>query len=91
MFTIDLVLKTTPIPLSVERKEESAAQALYRELLAAVAQTPAHMIELTCEKQTEKKVAVLSSEIVGIQLSQKGAAGSSGRGPGFFAQLLEQS
>lgn len=91
MFTIDLVLKTTPIPLSVERKEEDAAQALYRELLAAVAQTPGQMIELTCEKQTEKKVAVLSSEIVAIQLSQKGAAGASGRAPGFFAQLLEQS
>ncbi len=91
MFTIDLVLKTTPIPLSVERKEETAAQALYGELVAAVAQTPGRMIELTCEKQTEKKVAVLSSEIVAIQLSQKGAAGAAGRAPGFFAQLLEDS
>lgn len=91
MFTIDLVLKTTPIPLSVERKEEAAAQALYGELLAAVGQTPGRMIELTCEKQTEKKVAVLSSEIVAIQLSEKGAAGAAGRAPGFFAQLLEQS
>ncbi len=91
MFTIDLVLKTTPIPLSVERKEEAAAQALYQEILSAVEQNSSRMLELTCEKQPEKKVAVLSSEIVAIQLSQKGAAGAAGRAPGFFAQLLEQS
>ena len=43
------------------------------------------LIELTCEKQTEKKVAVMSDQISAVILSQKDGSAAAGRVPGFFA------
>jgi hypothetical protein len=47
-------------------------------------------VELKCEGKTEKKIAVRSSEISGVQISQKdGAASGGGKPPGFFALTAE--
>ena len=44
------------------------------------------VIELTCDRQTEKKAAVRASEILSVQMAQKdGSAVGGGRPPGFFA------
>ncbi|MBD1835071.1 hypothetical protein H6F74_08390 [Trichocoleus sp. FACHB-90] len=84
MFTIDLILKNTPMPLSVQRKSDEDAQALYQEIMTAM-RGNATVLELTCDRQTEKKVALLSSEIVAVQISQKSSTAATGRPPGFYA------
>ena len=86
MFTIDLTLKNTPFPLSVQRKSPEDAEALYQEIMTAMRSGHPDIIELTCDRQTEKKVAIRSSEISGVQVSQKAStSAASGRPPGFFA------
>lgn len=85
MFTIDLTVKHTPFPLSVQRKSEEDAENLYKEILETMRSGNPQLLELTCEKQPEKKIAVLTSEISAIQLSQKSSTASAGRPPGFFA------
>ncbi len=86
MFTIDLTLKNTPFPLSVQRKAAEDAESLYQHILQAMRSGSPDIVELTCDRQTEKKVAIRASEITGVQMSQKAStAAASGRPPGFFA------
>ncbi len=86
MFTIDLTLKNMPFPLSVQRKSAEDAEALYQQIMTAMRSGNPDIIELTCDRQTEKKVAIRSSEISGVQISQKAStAAAGGRPPGFFA------
>jgi hypothetical protein len=85
MFNIDLTLKNTPFPLSVQRKVAEDAEAVYQKLLQAMQSGSTEIVELTCESQTEKKVAVRASDISSVQMSQKTGAAAGGRPPGFFA------
>lgn len=86
MFIVDITLKNTPMSLSVQRNDMDSAQATYQDLLNALQSGDRTVIELTCDRQTEKKVAILVEQISAVQMSEKsGSATSSGRPPGFFA------
>jgi predicted kinase len=84
MFTIDLTLKGTSMALSVQRKEAEAAEALYQQILQALKKGDTAVIELTCDKQPEKKIALLCSEISAVQLSDKSSSNTAGRAVSFF-------
>jgi hypothetical protein len=86
MFIIDITLKGTPVALSVQRKTEEDAEALYKQVVDAIGPSNGKAIELTCEHQPGKKISILSSEISAVQISEKsGSATSSGRPPGFVS------
>ena len=85
MFTIDLTLKNTSVPLSVQRKSAEEAQALYQEVITAMRSESNELLELTCDHQPEKKVGVLTNQISAVVISQKSGAAGTGRTPGFFA------
>jgi hypothetical protein len=85
MFTIDLTLKNTPVPLSVQRKSVEEAQATYQEVLSAMQARTPQILELTCHHQPDKKIGVYSDQISAVVMSQKSGAVGSGRTPGFFA------
>lgn len=86
MFTIDLTLKSTPMPLSIQRNTEEEAEATYKEVVSAM-RSPgeSQIVELTCQKQTDKKIAVLGDQISAVTISQKSGAAGTGRAPGFLA------
>lgn len=86
MFTIDLSIKNTAFPISVQRKSAEDAEAVYQLILAAIRSGNPDIVELKCEGKTEKKIAVRASEISGVQITQKdGVSTGSGKPPGFFA------
>lgn len=86
MFTIDISVRNTAFPISVQRKSPEDAEAVYQLILAAMRSNNPDIVELKCEGKTEKKIAVRASEISGVQVIQKdGVSTSSGRAPGFFA------
>ena len=89
MYSIDITLKLSPIPISVQRKEEAGADALYQTIINAMRSPNPELLELTCEKQTDKKVAVLSDQISAVIVSQKSGAASTGRAPGFVAEATK--
>jgi len=90
MFTIDLSLRNTAFPISVQRKSAEDAEAVYQLILAAIRSGSPDVVELKCEGKTEKKIAVRASEISGVQITQKdGVTTSSGRPPGFAALTAE--
>ena len=90
MFTIDLSIRNTAFPISVQRKSTEDAEAVYQLVLAAIRSGNPDVVELNCEGKTEKKIAVRASEISGVQIIQKdSAASSSGKPPGFAAFTAE--
>lgn len=91
MFTIDIVLKNVPLPLGVDRKEAESAEALYQQLLEAMKASTPKVVELTCDRQTNKKVAVSSQDIIAVQLTDKDAGDTVTSRGGFFAQLVQQA
>ncbi|TBR58229.1 hypothetical protein BLD44_011645 [Mastigocladus laminosus UU774] len=90
MFTIDLTVRNTPFPISVQRKTVEDAEAVYQLILAAMSSGKPEIVELKCEGKTDKKIAVRAIEISGVQVTQKDSATTaSGRPPGFFALASE--
>lgn len=76
MFAIELSLKGNPIPVTVERKEKEGASALYNSIVESIQSGHPKVIQLTCEKQLERNVAVLTEEICGVQVSEKSSSAS---------------
>ena len=85
MISINLMLKYSPVPVSVQRKEAEEAEKLYAEILAAMRSPSPQLLELACDKQEGKKIAILSDQISAAILSGKDDATSPGRGAGFFS------
>jgi hypothetical protein len=83
MFVIELSLKLSPMPIAVQRKELEAAQALYQEIREAMQHGERRLLELSCEKAEEKQVALISNEILAVQLYEKSALGAGSKRPGF--------
>ena len=52
-----------------------------------MASSKPELLELTCDKQPEKKIAVLSDQISAVIISQASGTTASGRPPGFFAPV----
>ncbi|WP_293130939.1 hypothetical protein [Microcoleus sp. bin38.metabat.b11b12b14.051] len=90
MFSIDIIVKNTPVSLSVQRKLAEDAEAVYQQVVEAMGNSQPQILELTCEKNPEKKVAVISSEISGVVISQKSGTASTGRAPGFVSMTLAE-
>ena len=84
MFTIELSLKGNPIPVSVERKEKDDAQAIYNSIVEAIESGSPKVLKMTCEKQAEKNVALLTDQICGVQMSEKSSSTATGVGFGRY-------
>ena len=83
MYVLELSLRLSPMPIAVQRKELTGAQELYGELRLALESGHPKVLELTCEKDEQKRISLLSSEIVAIQIYEKTAGGGGARRPGF--------
>lgn len=90
MFTIDIVLQDIPLPISVQRKEAEAAESLYQEILQAMRSGSSDLVELTCDKDEDKKVAVKGNLISGVSVNKKSGGMAEGRVPGFFAAIADK-
>jgi hypothetical protein len=83
MFVIELSLKLSPMPVAVQRKELAGAEAVYNNVRQAMESGQPRLLELNCEKAEEKRICLLSSEILAVQLYEKSAIGSGSKRPGF--------
>jgi hypothetical protein len=85
MYSLDLTLKYSPMPVSVQRKDDDSARTLYQSIVDAMRSGNATVIELTCDKEEDKKIALMSDQISAVSLNKKSGAAAAGRVPGFFA------
>lgn len=91
MYIVEFALKHTAMPLTVQKKDKEAAEATYHSALEAIASGNPVTLEATCDKVTDKKVAIAVSELAAVQIYEKsGSAGTGGRAPGFFALASDE-
>ena len=86
MYSIELTIKLSPLPLIVQRKVHGDAQRLYCEVIDAMKKGNQRFLELTCEKVEDKKITVLVSEIIAVQIYEKTSSSGSSKRPGFSIQ-----
>ena len=70
----------------MQRKEHRDAKRLYAELIDVIRKGNQRLIELTCEKVVDKKVTVLVSEIIAVQIYEKTSSSGGSKRPGFSLQ-----
>lgn len=83
MYVVELSLKLSPMPVAVQRKEQSAAEALYGQVKQAMESGQPRLLEFSCDKEESKRVCLLSSELVAVQMYEKSATGGGSKRPGF--------
>ncbi len=83
VYVIELALKMSPFPLSVQRKELSEARSVYQKVIEAMQNGSPKLFELSCELIEGKKMSVLTSEILAIQIYEKTASIGGAKRPGF--------
>ena len=86
MYCIELTIKLNPLPLIVQRKEHEDAKRLYSEVIDSIQKGNQRLLELTCEKVEDKKISVLVSEIIAVQIYEKTSSSGSSKRPGFSLQ-----
>ncbi|MEM1310711.1 MAG: hypothetical protein AAF892_06580 [Cyanobacteria bacterium P01_D01_bin.71] len=92
MYTLEVNLKHSPSPLVVQKETLEAAQAEYQKVLGALQDGNTVVLELACAQVTDKHISVLVSEIAAVQLYEKsGTTSASGRPPGFFSMVGDQT
>ena len=83
MYSIELTIKLSPLPLIVQRKEHRDAKRLYSEVIETIKRGNQRLLELTCEKVEDKRITVLVSEIIAVQIYEKTSSSGSSKRPGF--------
>ena len=83
MFVVEVNLKLSAMPISIQRKELDAAMAVYSEVKGAMESGHPRLLELSCEKAEEKRVCLMSSEVIAVQVYGKSAMGAGAKRPGF--------
>jgi len=92
MYTLELNLKQSPLPITLQKKALEDAQADYQRISEALQGGNAVALELTCDQVPDKRVMVLVSELAAVQIYEKsGTTSASGKPPGFFSMIGEQA
>ena len=83
MYSIEIAIKLSPLPLIVQRKDHGDAKKLYSEIIEVIQKGNQKLLELTCEKVEDKKITVLVSEIIAVQIYEKTSSSGTSKRPGF--------
>ena len=84
MFTIELSLRYSPFPISIQKKEHDDVLKVFEHIKNAMRDnTESVLINLTCDKMNSKSVAILSREIIAVQIYEKSAIAGGSKRPGF--------
>jgi len=84
MFTLELTLRYSPFPISIEKKEYDDVLRVFEQIKNAMRDnTDSVLIDLTCDKMESKSIAILSREIIAVQIYEKSAIAGGSKRPGF--------
>ena len=84
MFTLELSLRYSPFPISIQKKEHDDVNRIFEQIKDAMKENAnSILIDLTCDKMESKSIAVLSKEIIAVQIYEKSAIAGGSKRPGF--------
>jgi len=84
MFTLELSLRYSPFPISIQKKEYDDVLRIFEQIKNAMRENAdSVLIDLTCDKINSKSISVLSREIIAVQIYEKSAMAGGSKRPGF--------
>ena len=89
MYSLELSMRYSPFPLSIQKKEFEDVKRIYDELKSAMNETSdfSNLIELKCDKVKDKLIAVRSGEIISVQIYEKSSVAGGAKRPGFSLNI----
>ena len=84
MYTIELTLRYSPFPISIQKKEYEEALNTFNNIKSMMKdQNINSIIDLNCDKMEGKSISLLTREIIAIQIYEKSAIAGGSKRPGF--------
>ena len=89
MYSLELSLRYSPFPLSIQKKEFEDVKRIYEEIKNYMNETleTSNLIELRCDKVQDKLIAVRTQEIISVQIYEKSAVAGGAKRPGFSLNI----
>ena len=89
MYSLELSLRYSPFPLSIQKKEFEDVQQIYDEIKNAMNENveSSNLIELRCDKVQDKLIAVKAKEVVSVQIYEKSSVAGGAKRPGFSLDI----
>ena len=85
MYSLELNLKYSPFPLSIQKKDYEDVKRIYDEIKDSMIgnNQESTLIELRCDKVQDKLIAVCAKEIISVQIYEKSSVAGGSKRPGF--------
>ena len=89
MYSLEISLRYSPFPLSVQKKDYEEVKRIYDEIKDFMNGNNQHsaLIELSCEKVQDKIITVLAKEVISVQIYEKSAVAGGSKRPGFSLDI----
>ena len=89
MYSLELTLRYSPFPLSVQKKEYEEVKRIYDEIKNLMNESleTSRLIELRCDKVQDKIIAVRAQEVISVQLYEKSSVAGGSKRPGFSLNI----
>ena len=85
MYSLELSLRYSPFPLSIQKKELEDVKQIYDEIKSSMNENleSSKLIELRCDKVQDKLIAVKAKEVISVQIYEKSSVAGGSKRPGF--------
>ena len=89
MYSLELNLKYSPFPLSIQKKDYEDVKRIYDEIKDSMIgnNQESILIELSCDKVQDKLITVLAKEVISVQIYEKSAVAGGSKRPGFSLDI----
>ena len=89
MYSLELSLRYSPFPVSIQKKELEDVKRIYEEIKNSMneAVNSSSLIELRCDKVQDKLIAVKAQEIISVQMYEKSSVAGGAKRPGFSLNI----
>ena len=89
MHSLELSLRYSPFPLSIQKKEFEDVKRIYDEIKSSMNETmeSPNLVELRCDKVQDKLIAVRAKEIISVQMYEKSSVAGGSKRPGFSLDI----
>ena len=89
MYSLEISLRYSPFPLSIQKKDYQDVKRIYDEITDFMNgnNQSSILIELKCEKVQDKLITVLAKEVISVQIYEKSAVAGGSKRPGFSLDI----
>ena len=89
MYSLELSLRYSPFPLSIQKKEFEDVKRIYDEIKNSMNQSveTSNLVELKCDKVQDKLIAIRVKDIISVQIYEKSSVAGGAKKPGFSLNI----